>query len=391
MGTQDQRIEERILVAPDAAALAHAIEDAGQFLLEARRIFPWSELVTAAPPADEIALALRQIALLSRSGASWVEAFRAVADSSASPRLTAALADVSARLSAGSSLPAALEMHADVFDALLVAATRAAADPVRVQLAFQRRAEGMLEREELVRKLRNALSYPVLLLGISGIVLSFLIGYVVPSIGRLFEESGTALPPLTRVTLLVAGWVRSTAGFWIPGSAVVVAAFCAWARTLRGGRALDAFLGRIPLVGIAWTSPPWTLWALAVSDALTAGLALPHALRMAAGVVVRPHLASDLAGVADAVERGSTLSSALEKADARCPRLLSGALSIGARGTDLASVLEGAARSEAARVTWALARITRSVEPLLLVGVGAVIGTTVIALYLPILSLVETF
>ena len=388
IGTQDQRIVERELRASDRVALASALEAGGQVLLEARWQFRIGE--PAAPDPEQVALAFAQAGALLRGGVGLAETFEAVGHSIDEAALRRALVETATRLRTGMSLQAALDAEPDVFDPLLIAATRAASDASSLASVLSRRAAALTETAELSRNVRAAAAYPAFLLGASGLVLAFVIGHVVPSIGRLFEESGAGMPLPTRIAVGVGTVVGGHASWWVPGLILLASIIAAGGRTERGAVVLDALLRRAPLIGSAWRSHPWSGWAFTVSEALTSAVPLPDALRLGAASVGRPGLGARLAGAAREVERGASLASALRKPELSCPQLISAALAVDLKGAELAGLLAGAARAEAARVSWTLTRLSRFVEPALVVGVGLVIGAIVVALYLPILSLVET-
>lgn len=388
IGTQDQRIVERDFRAADRGALTALLEARGQVLLEARRQFHFGE--SSPPDPDELALAFSQAAALLRGGVGLADALDAVGGASRDVGLRRSLAETSARLRAGTSIQLALDAEPDVFDPLLIAATRGAADSTALASVLSRRATALTETAELSRKVRAAAAYPALLLGASGIVLAFVIGHVVPSIGRLFEESGAAMPLPTRIAVSLGTVVAANASWLVPLLIVLGVVAGTGFRSERGARVLDWVMGRMPFIGSAWIAHPWTGWAFTVSEAVNAAVPLPDALRLGAASVARPGLGARLIDVAREVERGTSLATALRKPDLACPPLVGAALAVDVKGSELAALLAGAARAEAARITWTLTRLSRLVEPALVVGVGVVIGAIVVALYLPILSLVET-
>lgn len=388
IGTQDQRIVERNLRASDRGALAAAVEARGHVLLEAHREFRFGEPAGADP--DELALALAQSAALLRGGVTLPDAFAAVGGASRDPAIGRAFAEVAAKIRGGSSLQSSLDSEPDVFDPLLVAASRGAVDGEALANVFARRSAALAETAELSRKVRAAAAYPAFLLGASAVVLAFVVGQVIPSVGRLFEESHTTMPLPTRIAVAVGNAVSTHASWWIPSLLLLGVVAATVSRSERGAPLLEVLAGRVPYVGTAWRSHPWTGWAFTVSEALVAAVPLPTALRLGAVSVGRPALGARLVAVAAEVERGTPLREALAKPELACPPLLCAALAVDVKGADLAALLASAARAEAARVSWTLTRLSRLVEPALVVGVGVVIGAIVVSLYLPILSLVET-
>lgn len=388
IGTQDQRIVERDLRAADRTSLTAVVEARGQVLLEARRQFRWSE---ADPPdPDEVALALTQLASLLRGGVGLAESLSAVGGATANSILRRAFTETGARIRSGASIASAFEAEPDVFDPLLVAATHGAADAAALATVLARRSTSLSETAELSRRVRSAAAYPALLLGASGLVLTFVVGHVVPSIGRLFEESGTPMPLATRIAVAIGTVLAENATWGVPLLIGLAAVAVGLVRSVRGASFFDAIMRRLPLVGVAWAAQPWTQWAFTVSEGVRASVPLPVALKLGAATVTRPNLAPGMIRVANDVERGLSLSQALTRSGLLCPPLVASAVAVDVRGTDLAELLAGAARAESARITWALGRLARLVEPLLVVGVGIVIGAIVISLYLPILSLVDT-
>jgi general secretion pathway protein F len=334
----------------------------------------------------ELVLFAQELHALLQAGLSLVEALESLAarDGAASERAEV-LGSVLAKLGEGLSFSDALAGRPDAFPAFFVATVRSSERTGNLAQSLARFAAYRTQLDAVKTKVVSASIYPLLLLGTGGVVLAFLLAYVVPRFSRIFAESGVELPWSTQ--LLVAwGDAVQVHGAELGALAVALLAAAAWGladRRIRG-RAVQ-LLWRIGPLGERLRIFQLARYYRTLGMLLEGGLAMVAALDLAAHVAP-DSMRAQLAQARKAICEGSALSVALQAAGLTTPVAVR-MLRVGERGGNLGTMLGRVADfldEETARwIEW----FTRLFEPLLMAFIGLVIGTIVALMYMPIFNL----
>lgn len=271
------------------------------------------------------------------------------------------------------------------FPEVYVATVRASERTGDLPRALARYIAYQLQFEAIRKKLVSASIYPVMLLGIGGLVTLFLLGYVVPRFSAVYQSSGREVPWLSSLMLAVGKVIYQ---HWQLALLAVVSLFAlmAWglAQAEVRARLADAVL-RMPWLARKADEFRLSRFYRAVSLLLAAGISLPKAMGMVHGLLGYSQR-ERLAMAREAVEHGQPLSAALHRADLASP-VADSLIKVGERSGQLAEMLERAARfhdEDFSRwVDWA----SKLLEPILMTVIGVVIGTVVVLMYLPIFEL----
>jgi general secretion pathway protein F len=290
-----------------------------------------------------------------------------------------------ALLRQGQPLSAALEQAPSAFPPLYVATVRAAERTSDLVPALSRYVSYYVQLEAIRRRVANASIYPALLIGVGGLVTLFLMLYVVPRFGKIYEERSTDLPLFSQ--LLIA-WGQLVQGHAVLVLGVVAAAVAAAVLALRQPRvraALGDALWRIPALGERLKVYQLARFYRTTGMLLKGGTPLVGALGMAAELL-HPVLRKRLAAASRAISEGHPVSESLDANGLATPVALR-MLTVGDRSGTMGDMMEriaGFHDEELARwVDW----FTRLFEPILMALIGLVIGAIVILMYMPIFEL----
>lgn len=294
-------------------------------------------------------------------------------------------AQVLQALREGLSLSDVLAAWPAHFPEVYVATVRASERTGDLPLALARYIAYQVQFETIRKKLVSAAIYPAMLLVVGSFVTLFLLGYVVPRFASVYESSGRDLPWLSSVLLAFGKLIHEHGGLAL---AAVLAAFAlvAWgAFSLRGRAWLLGQVLRLPWLNAKADEFRLTRFYRAVSLLLAAGISLPRAMGMVAGLL-SPAQQQRLAQCRQAVEQGQSLSSSLAASGLASP-VAESLVKVGERSGQMGEMLERTARfadEDFARwVDWA----SRLLEPVLMTVIGLVIGTVVVLMYMPIFDL----
>lgn len=337
--------------------------------------------------AAERALVTRQLASLLRSGLPVVEALQVTAQQSSRPALQGLLMQVRSRVQEGRSLAQALAEQAGPFDDMYCAMVRAGESSGYLGEVLERLAEHAESGQQLQQRLQMAMIYPLALLSVAVGVVSLLMVFVVPSLTRIFINSGQELPALTQVLISLSNFFTSA---WALAALMFVVLLLSVIRyRLRDAarrRRWHALLLRLPLLGTILLQADSARFASTLSILVGSGVPLLDALRIANRVLKNRILYERSQEVADALQQGSSLTRALRNADIFPPLLVSMVASGEANGS-LAEQLAYAARNQNRELEMKLTTTMALLEPLTILIMGGLVTLIMLAILLPIFTI----
>lgn len=319
------------------------------------------------------------------AGLPLVEAVETLAEKEHRPDVKRAITQVIEHLYEGKTLSQALEYFPQVFPALYVATVRAAERTGDLQEALQRYIAYQTQIETVKKKLVSALIYPVLLLGVGGLVTLFLLVYVVPKFSRLFENVGGDIPLLSRL-LIQWGVLMEAHALNIGIAALVLLVSLIYLARLPATRVwVGLKLWSIPAVGERMRVYQLARFYRTVGMLLNGGIPVVVALEMVEGLL-HTTLRGLLRAATLEIREGKPMSQAMETNHLTTPVSLR-MLRVGERTGRMGEMMERVAAFYDEEMARWVDRFTRLFEPILMLFIGVIIGGIVVLMYLPIFEL----
>ena len=371
---------------PDGEAVTGTVEAASATaaadLVAARGLFPIELKPRERAPArhasaDDLAATLSGLAALLDAGLPVDRALAAL-EETAPPRLTRPLAAARTLVHQGATLSHALATTGAVPVAVL-GLLKAGERTGRLSAAVSRAAQDLERDAETRARVRAALTYPAFLAVAGTISVVAIAGFVVPRFATLLDAHGSTLPATTRLLLALSGAVSR---FAVPAAALLVVLALAtyrWARTEAGALSLHRWLLDLPLLGALRLRFATARACGALAGLLEAGVPMLAALELSGKAAGDLALAERMAAAREDVDRGERPAAALQRHHALSPMALRLA-QFGDRSGKLPSFLAHAARLEERTAQRALLRAVALLEPLLILGFGAVVAFVAAAL-----------
>ena len=328
----------------------------------------------------------QELALLLDSGIPLLEGLQTLRERDAASG-SAALDSVIAALREGQPVSAALAGQPQVFDPLFIAMVAAGERTGQLATTLAHHSAYLAWSGALAARLQAALVYPLMLLGAGGAVVMFLLLYVLPRFAGVFDGLGQEIPAASR-WLILLGVAASQQPVLALGLALSLPALAvlAW-HWPRLRQAVAAALWRSPGLGPRLRTVALARLYRGLGLLLGAGVPVTTALRLLPGVLDAP-LRPALAAVLQAVGQGQRLSDAMQQHGLATPVALR-MLRVGERGGALATMLARAASFHDEEIARLSDLVTRTINPLLMLVMGVVIGGIVVLMYLPIFTLME--
>jgi general secretion pathway protein F len=337
-------------------------------------------------PAAELAAITRQFSTLVAAGLPLVEALGALAEQAERPVLARTLAQVRQEVTEGGSLADALAQHPRLFAPLYVNMVRAGEASGALHVVLDRLADYTENQARLLGKVRSALTYPAIMLVLSGTILFFLLSYVVPKVTRIFQETHQQLPLPTRFLLGLSDFVAQWWWLLLLTIAGVAVGAMRWARTPAGRDRVDRWTLAVPYFGRLTQKLAVARFARTLSTLLASGIGLLPALDIVKSVVDNTVLTRAIEDARDAIREGQSIAPPLRESGL-FPPLVIHMVAVGERSGQLEAMLGKAADTYDDEVENAVVALTTILEPIIIVFMGGVVLFIVLAILLPIFEL----
>jgi general secretion pathway protein F len=334
----------------------------------------------------DLALITRQLATLVEANLPLDEALQAAAEQSRSSRIKGMLLQVRSRVAEGHTLAYAMTEFPSVFNEMYRAMVNAGEHAGYLGPVLQQLADYTEQRQYTGQKLKMAMIYPFILVGVAIAVVLLLLIFVVPELVGIFAHSNRELPALTRGLIATSDFFQLY-GLWLVLG--VFALFFIMRRLLRDpGRKKrwHNLLLRIPGVSRVLISMDTARFASTLSILMASGVPLLESLRIAGQVLTNLVLREDSEAVSEHVQEGASLNRALRESG-RFPPMMVHMVASGEASGELETMLERSATNQERELEMTLGTLMSLFEPLMVVFMGGMVLTIVLAILLPIFDL----
>ena len=327
---------------------------------------------------------------LQKAAIHLVECLNALADQAEKETLKAALTDIKAKVSEGSSLANAMADYPKLFDTLYISMIRAGESSGSLDIVLER-LTGFLESQlRLKSKITGAMVYPMIMVVIGVLLMALLLGFVVPRVTKLFEQQRKELPGITKFLLASSDLVTNYWWLLIILAIGIGFLFKKWTSTPKGRLKFDTFLLKLPIFGGIIRMVSISRFAKTLSTLLASGVPLLKALEIVKAVLGNEVLARVVDTAHDNIKEGETLAAPLKRSG-EFPPLMVHMVSVGEKAGRLEEMLNSVANNYEEQVSVRVEAMTAMLEPLMIVVMGGTIGFVVFAILLPIMQLSDGF
>lgn len=336
----------------------------------------------------EVAILTRQIALLLQAGLPVDRALEIAAELSEQSHTRRMIARALDRVRGGATLGDALAMQGDAFPRLLIGLTRAGEAAGKLDGALFHAADHLERELALGQRIRSALVYPAVVIGLAGVSLVIMFTVVLPAFEPIFEGARDELPVITQVVMTISEIIRAYGWAMLAGLAAI-AILAAWQRQRPPARAwLDAIVLRLPLVGRMVAGLNVARISHTLATLLASGVALVPALGIARDVVANAVIARALDDSVRDVKEGQPLSGPLNRSGV-FPPVAVHLIRVGEEAGRLDDMLFKVAELLDRHTQLATERLIALLVPAITIVLGTMVGAIIASILLAILSIYE--
>jgi len=339
----------------------------------------------------DLVLCTRQLATMIEAGISLVQALTALyeqADPKRQRNLRHVISDVTTRVQGGETFNESIAKHPRVFNRLFVSMVKAGETGGLLAEILDRLAGFLEASARLRKKVKSAMTYPVIVLCIAFCITTFLLVRVVPIFGEIFADFGAKLPAPTQFLIDVSNFVRGEWYFLILGIGGMIFGARALLHSKRGKQWSDRWKLKLPVLGPLSHKIAMSRFARTFAQLIRSGVPILEVLDIVGGTAGNYVIEKSIKSVSEDVEKGDNLSTALSK-KAIFPPMLLRMVAAGEATGKIDTMLEKMADFWDEEIEAMLDALTSLIEPLLIVFLGLVVGGIVISMFLPIFKLNE--
>jgi type IV pilus assembly protein PilC len=329
----------------------------------------------------------RQFATMIDAGLNVVAALRILEEQTDDKYFMVVIAEVRADVERGLLLSQALARHPKVFSRLYVSMVEAGEAAGILDEVLDRLAIQIEKENNLRRRVKGAMIYPSLVITFAFLVLTAMLLFIVPIFQDLYKELGGELPKLTQVIVGASDLLRSRWYIIFPAIGLIAFGFVRWKRSEGGRRQWDRFKLRVPMkIGDVVLKVTMARFSRTLSTLVTAGVDIIKALEITATTAGNFVVEDALRVVREKVHAGVPIAQPLIE-NPVFPPMVSQMVRIGEETGELDAMLGKIADFYEEEVDASISALTSIIEPIMIILVGVMVGTIILAMYLPMFKL----
>jgi len=306
-----------------------------------------------------------------------------------SPLFRRALTAMTDEVNQGASLGSAMRRWPKVFDNLSIAMVEAGEVGGVLDETLKRLAKLLEENARLQNQLKAAMGYPVTVLVIAILVFLGMTIFLIPTFADIFDQLGAELPMFTQMMLNLSKLLRSSFSIFLVGGIILgIYVFSRYYATPVGRRQVDGLLLKLPLFGDLLQKTASAQFCRTMSSLSRAGVPILMALEILHGATNNSVVGDAISQSRNDISEGMPLSTALALKRV-FPDMMVSMLAIGEETGEMDAMLSKVADFYEDEVSTAVKTLTSMIEPLMIVVVGGIVGSILVAMYLPMFSVFE--
>ena len=352
----------------------------GMKLMDGKPLFGGSKV-----KGTQIALATRQLSTMLKAGLPLIRALHALA-SDGTGGLSSVLRSVADDVGNGETFSKALAAHPRVFSNLYVSLVRSGEESGSLDLITRQLAEYLDRSEEVKRKVKSALAYPVLMLGFLVVVSAVIFLKIIPMMGETYAKLGVALPGITQLVLNISNFMVSKLWLFIIATVGAIVAWRVMSRTDQGRLFIDGLKLRLPMFGPIVKKVVIAKFLRTLGVLVESGLPIIEALTLAGRTSGNEVIAKAVKTIAESVSRGGNLSDGFRDVEV-FPELIVQMVATGEETGSLGEMLNEIADFYDQQSETAINTLASVIEPVMIILVGGMVTVVVVATFLPIFTM----
>ncbi len=334
----------------------------------------------------------RQLSTLQDAGLPILRSIRILEQQQKPGMLRNCLKQITEDVEGGATLSEAMARHPKAFDKLYTNMVAAGEAGGVLDVILQRLAEFMEKAQKLARKIKGAMIYPAVVISIAAAIVTFIMVQVVPQFRKIFEDFQTNLPAITETLIAISNWFANGAPpGWVVvvGSPIIMFILYKLIRQAQVGRhVLDVVFMRVPVMGQIISKSSIARFTRTLGTLVAAGVPILEAIKITKETTGNEIFSRMLGKVHDSIREGDTFANPL-RASKTVDSIVVNMVDVGEETGELDKMLMKVADNYDDEVDTLVASLVSLLEPIMVVVLGLIVGFIVVALFMPLVNLIQ--
>ncbi len=334
----------------------------------------------------DLTLITRQMATMLESGIALLRVIGIIEKQAEKPKLKEMFGQIKNDVSQGQTLSSALAKNPKYFDKLYVSMVKAGEASGSLDVVLVRLAKSKEDSEELKGRVKGAMIYPVIVVAVSFIIVYGLMSFVVPRFVEMFAGAGMEMPALTQVVINISAVM---AKFWHVILVAVVGGIFLLIKTIKtpkGKEKFDKFILKIPMIGTLLRKVSVARFTRTMATLLSSGVPILLAFDIASETSGNTVISKAVVLARNSIKEGNTIAKPLEQSG-EFPVMVTQMIEVGEESGTITEMLNKISDFMETDIKQGIQALVSAMEPLAIVIMAVVVGTIVIALFLPLFSI----
>ena len=336
----------------------------------------------------DIVIFTRQFATMINSGLPLVQSLSILSEQTENKIFAKIINQVLQDIQAGMTLADAMKKHPKIFTELFVNMVAAGEAGGILDTILLRLATFLEKNDALVRKIKGAMTYPAVMLGVVIIATTILLWKVVPVFAGIFTEANLDLPAPTKVVLAISSFLQSYIVYMVLGIIAFVFLLRRYYKTEQGQLVIDGLMLKLPVLGVLLRKSAVSRFTRTLGTLVSSGVSILEGLQITARTAGNRVIHDAVMASRASIAGGATISEPL-KASGVFPPMVVQMINVGEQTGGLDEMLSKIADFYDDEVDAAVSALTSILEPIMIVVMGVVIGGIVVAMYLPMFDMIN--
>ncbi len=349
----------------------------------------------AAVKQKELMVFTRQLATLIDAGLPLLQSLNVLSKQEPNPNLRATIVALGESVQGGSTFSEALSAYPKLFNKLFVNMVKAGEIGGVLEVVLKRLAEYQEKANRLRSKIVSAMVYPTIILVIAVGILTFLMLVIVPKFKEMFEGQNMELPALSEFVFNFSDKCMATTIPFVPNAVLVLALIAVgivgisfWKRTPKGGRTVDSIVLKLPKIGDLNKVSAVARFSRTFGTLVSSGVPILQALLITRDTAGNVIVADAVTKIHDAVREGESIVTPMSASSVFPPMVIS-MVDVGEETGQLPDMLMKVAEVYDEEVDNAVTALTAMIEPLMIVFLAIVVGSIVLAMFMPMMEIIK--
>jgi len=344
---------------------------------------PWEKRVSV----KDLGVFTRQFATMINAGLPMVQCLDILASQTEKQYFRQCISSVMSDVEGGLTLAESMAKHPNIFTRLFVNMIEAGEAGGILDLILSRLAVYLEKADELQRKVKSAMTYPAVVCFVSLGATIFMLMFIIPTFAKMFSDFGGELPMPTKIVMGVSTFLR-TSWYLLAGAVVgLIIVYKRFYATNVGKRKIDGFTLKIPVLGMVIRKGGVARFTRTLGTLISSGVPILSGLEITAKTAGNQVIEDAVMATRESISQGNSISDPLRKSGV-FPPMVTSMIAVGEQTGALDEMLEKIANFYDDEVDTAVDSLTAVIEPAMIVIMGGVVGSMLIAMYLPMFKLI---